>query len=173
MRKTILTMTFMVGSLVACEAPENGAPEAGPADGPVRAAEDGRRGMMDGNMGGMHLRMMGGEGDAPAAQAAPASAESCPDIDQALVDRGREVFNGSGGCTACHGADATGGTLAPDLTDDQWLNVDGSYSDVLAVIRDGVAQPTQYPAPMPPEGGATLSDAQLCATAAYVYSLSH
>ncbi len=128
---------------------------------------------MGGNMSDMHRPMMGGSGNAPETEAAAASAADCPDVDQALVDRGREVFNGAGGCTACHGSDATGTTLAPDLTDDPWLNVDGSYGAVAGVIRTGVSRPKEYPAPMPPKGGASLSDPQVCAVAAYVYSLSH
>ncbi|MGK7312310.1 MAG: c-type cytochrome [Candidatus Longimicrobiales bacterium M2_2A_002] len=124
-------------------------------------------------MGEMHRRMMGGEpGNAPEATARRASAADCPDIDQALVDRGRAVFNGSGGCTACHGRDATGTALAPDLSDAEWLNGDGSYGTLVGLVRSGVPQPRRYPAPMPPMGGAELAEEHVCAAAAYVYSLS-
>ena len=63
--------------------------------------------------------------------------------------------------------------MAPDLTDQQWINGDGSYDFIVNTITDGVPQPKQHPAPMPPKGGATLTDDQVKAVAAYEYSLSH
>ncbi|NIP82970.1 MAG: c-type cytochrome, partial [Gemmatimonadetes bacterium] len=89
------------------------------------------------------------------------------------VEQGREVFAGSGGCGACHGPDGSGSQLGPDLTDGQWLHVSEPTVEAIAeVIRAGVAQPAEHPAPMPPMGGASLSDEQLRAVAAYVASLS-
>ncbi len=102
-----------------------------------------------------------------------AKTAECPAVDQALVDRGRAVFSGAGNCFACHGASAKGTTLAPDLTDTTWINVDGSYAAIAGLVRTGVPKPKQHPAPMPPLGGATLNGAQVCAVSAYVYSLSH
>jgi mono/diheme cytochrome c family protein len=43
----------------------------------------------------------------------------------------------------------------------------------LKVITYGVPQPKQYRSPMPPMGGAQLSDTQASALAAYVWGLSH
>lgn len=130
---------------------------------------------MSGGMAERHARMMGGESaeDVPEAEAAAASAPGCPDVTQELVDAGQTVFAGAGTCFACHGADATGSQLAPNLTDAEWLNVDGSYAAIAELIRTGVSEPKQYPAPMPPMGGASLTSDQVCAVAAYVYSLSH
>ena len=108
----------------------------------------------------------------PAAAQAAATVD-CPPVDQALVSRGRTVFSGAGNCFACHGANAKGTPLAPDLTDAQWLNIDGSYAAIAGLVRTGVANPKQHSAPMPPMGGATLSAVQVCAVAAYVYSLGH
>jgi mono/diheme cytochrome c family protein len=45
-------------------------------------------------------------------------------------------------------------------------------TQMVAVIRTGVAQPREYPAPMPPMGGANLSEDQLQAVSAYVLSLN-
>lgn len=93
-------------------------------------------------------------------------------VTQEEFDQGQQLFAGPGGCQACHGPDGTGSQLAPDLTDDEWLNVPGPDIDVLAeLIRTGVAEPQQHPAPMPPMGGANLSDDQVRALAAYVASL--
>ncbi len=89
---------------------------------------------------------------------------------------GDSIFHGQvagGTCTACHGQDAKGTAVAPDLTDQQWLNGDGSYDFVVSTVTTGVPKPKQHPAPMPPKGGAQLTDDQVKAVAAYVYSLSH
>jgi len=40
-------------------------------------------------------------------------------------------------------------------------------------ITNGVPKPKEHPAPMPPKGGAALTDDQVKAVAAYEYSLSH
>ena len=100
-------------------------------------------------------------------------AAECPPIDKKLVAAGRALFVGPGNCQMCHGANAKGTPLAPDLTDATWLNVDGSYAAIAGLVRTGVAKPKKFPAPMPPMGGASLAPAQVCALAAYVYSLSH
>lgn len=81
---------------------------------------------------------------------------ACPEIDEALTERGRAVFTGRGNCSACHGPDATGGPLAPDLTDGDWLNMDtASYETVAALVREGVPSPVSHPAPMPPRAAPT------------------
>jgi mono/diheme cytochrome c family protein len=136
----------------------------------------GGRGMMSG--GGMMAGggMMGGRdtGAAPRPRAARAAAAAgCPAVDQTVVSQGRAVFVGNGNCQACHGANAKGTQLAPDLTDSQWLNIDGSYASIAQLVRTGVPHPKQHPAPMPPMGGVSLTSQQVCAVSAYVYSLGH
>jgi glucose/arabinose dehydrogenase/mono/diheme cytochrome c family protein len=87
---------------------------------------------------------------------------------------GDSVFHGLAGgatCVGCHGADAKGTPLAPDLTDDQWLWSDGSLAGIEATIAKGVPAPKQHTGVMPPMGGATLSKKQLHAVAAYVHAL--
>ena len=91
-----------------------------------------------------------------------------------LVALGDSIFHGraAGGiCFTCHGPDAKGTALAPDLTDATWINIDGSRAAIANIVRTGVLQPKQHPGPMPPFAGFT--DQQLQAVAAYVYSLSH
>jgi mono/diheme cytochrome c family protein len=107
-----------------------------------------------------------------AAAAQPSSGGPTPQ----QVALGDSIFHGQvagGTCTACHGQDAKGTAVAPDLTDSQWLNGDGSYQFIVHTVTTGVPHPKQHPAPMPPKGGATLTDDQVKAVAAYVYSLSH
>jgi len=121
-------------------------------------------------------RMMPASADtaaAPVATARVASAVECPPVSKELVDRGRKIFTGTGNCYACHGSDAHGTAVAPNLTDATWLNIDGSYAGIAGLVRSGVPQPKHFPTPMPPGGGAQLDQGQLCAVAAYVYSLAH
>jgi mono/diheme cytochrome c family protein len=104
---------------------------------------------------------------------ADSGAAECPAVDPKLVAAGRAIFMGAGNCQMCHGANAKGTPLAPDLTDATWLNIDGSYAAIAGLVRTGVPRPKKYPAPMPPMGGGSLAAAQVCAVAAYVYSLGH
>ena len=93
------------------------------------------------------------------------------------VAMGDKIFHGKmagGACFSCHGQDAKGTTLAPDLTDKQWLDATGGTQEsIVQTIKTGVAKPKKFPGAMPPMGGAKLSDDQVQAVAAYVYSLSH
>ncbi len=93
-----------------------------------------------------------------------------------LVALGDSIFHGQvggGTCTVCHGQDAKGTPVGPNLTDKEWLHSDGSLEGITKTIMNGVPQPKNAPAPMPPKGGAALNDDQVKAVAAYVYSLSH
>jgi glucose/arabinose dehydrogenase/mono/diheme cytochrome c family protein len=95
---------------------------------------------------------------------------------KAMVALGDRIFHGQvggGTCTGCHGANAKGTPLGPDLTDTQWLWGDGSYAAITKTITAGVPQPKQYRSPMPPMGGAQLSSDQVSAVAAYIWGLSH
>ena len=93
-----------------------------------------------------------------------------------MVALGYRIFHGEVGgaaCAGCHGANATGSGLGPDLTKGKWLWSDGSYAGITKVIQEGVPNPKEFRAPMPPMGGAELSDTQVKAVAAYVWALSH
>lgn len=93
--------------------------------------------------------------------------------DAKLVADGKKIFTGKGNCYACHGADAKGTPLAPNLTDTTWINIDGTLASIEGLIKTGVPKPKEHPAPMPPMGGASLKPEELQAVAAYVWSLSH
>ena len=85
---------------------------------------------------------------------------------------GKKIFEGKGVCYTCHGAEAKGTPLGPDLTDAEWLNTDGSLEGIKAIIKSGVPKPVKHPAPMPPMGGAKLSAEEIAVVATYVHSLS-
>lgn len=113
----------------------------------------------------------------PAETAAPAEFTVDPallpeGVTVEMVMEGRELFNGAGICYTCHTVQATGGPLAPDLTDDVWLNVDGEYLSIIEVIKTGVAQPVEHAGAMLPRAGMPLTDEQVEKLAAYSYMLS-
>ena len=93
-----------------------------------------------------------------------------------MVVLGDRIFHGEIGgapCTGCHGSDAAGSSLGPDLTTKHRLWSDGSYKGIAATITRGVPTPKNYRSPMPAMGGAQLSPEQVSALAAYVWGLSH
>ena len=123
----------------------------------------------------------GDSGDASEpAEPAPAAAEEAFAVDEsllpegvtvAMVEEGRDLFTGGGICFTCH-LDGAGGPLAPNLTDDTWLNVDGEYLSIVELVKTGVPQPVEHPGAMLPRAGMPLTDAQVEAVAAYAYMLS-
>jgi glucose/arabinose dehydrogenase/mono/diheme cytochrome c family protein len=93
-----------------------------------------------------------------------------------MVALGDRIYHGQVGgatCTGCHGPNAKGTPLGPDLTSGHWLWGDGGYAAIAKTITTGVQQPKQYRSPMPPMGGAQLSPDQVSALAAYIWGLSH
>jgi glucose/arabinose dehydrogenase/mono/diheme cytochrome c family protein len=93
-----------------------------------------------------------------------------------MVALGDRIYHGQVGgasCAGCHGSDGKGTPLGPDLTDTKYLWNDGSWTGIAKTITDGVPQPKEYRSPMPPMGGAQLTDDQVKALAAYVWSMSH
>ncbi len=94
-----------------------------------------------------------------------------PGVTQAMAEEGQQLYGTV--CTACHGAGGAGGPIAPALNDAEWLNISGSYNDIVNVIHSGVANPVQYPGAMPALGGGNFTDEQVRAIAAYIFALSH
>ena len=111
----------------------------------------------------------------PAAPESGVTAERPASITDAMVQEGAQIYAGAGICAACHGADATG-AVGPDLTDAEWLIGDGEFEQLVDQILEGVssAEATNpLGAIMPPKGGAAITDAQVRAVAAYVWTLRH
>lgn len=106
---------------------------------------------------------------------ARAAAQELPEgVTPDAVEEGRQLFHGPGACVTCHGEGGDGVSgLGPDLTDETWLHVDGSLASLQERIRAGVpAAISRVGVPMPPRGGVRLTDDELRAVAAYVWTLS-
>ena len=93
-------------------------------------------------------------------------------VTETMVTAGAATFAGAGTCFACHGANGAGTPLAPALNDATWLNIDGTYDQIVQVITAGVPTPVQAAVAMPPRGGSAITDEQVREVAAYVYSIS-
>lgn len=104
--------------------------------------------------------------ETPAAPALPTG------VSAAAIAAGDTVFHDNS-CIACHGPDAKGTAVGPDLTDATWLNGDGSLAAIHKIIEEGVDEPKQFRSPMPAMGGSQLSDDELKNLSAYVWSISH
>jgi mono/diheme cytochrome c family protein len=84
-----------------------------------------------------------------------------------MIDEGRQIFHGSGGCVTCHGDQLEGSSVAPTLHAHKWKDAgNGSYDDIKKVISDGVQGTAMVSHP----GG--ISDDQVAKVAAYVWAVS-
>jgi mono/diheme cytochrome c family protein len=110
---------------------------------------------------------------ASSASAQTADKSSAAPTDPAVIAHGDSVFHGAGNCYACHGSKAEG-VIGPNLTDAEWIHSKGTYQDIVNQVNHGVPkEESKSGVVMPPRGGATLTDDDVKAVAAYVYSLGH
>lgn len=99
--------------------------------------------------------------------------QQLPDgVTSEMITAGGELFKTDALCHACHGVDGKGiANLGSDLTDGEWVHVDGSYTAIVELINTGItAEESSTGIPMPPRAGANLSDDQVSAVAAFVWS---
>jgi cbb3-type cytochrome c oxidase subunit III len=110
---------------------------------------------------------------AAALGASPAVAQTPAAVTPAAITQGDSIFHSKGNCYACHGANAQG-AVGPNLTDAEWIHSDGSYDAIVKQITTGVPkEESKSGIAMPPKGGSTITDDEVKAVAAYVYSLGH
>jgi mono/diheme cytochrome c family protein len=117
----------------------------------------------------------------PGTTATPAAANRAPampaGVTPASIAEGKTLFEAqANNCSRCHGPDGKGGTRGPNIVDSVWVQIDGSYPEIVRIINEGVPQAKikgTYQFPMAPKGRATLTDAQVGAIAAYLWSSSH
>ena len=102
--------------------------------------------------------------------------EALPEgVTEAMVQEGQTIFMGAGLCAVCHGMDGSG-AVGPNLTDGEWLTGEGTYPELIDQITKGVSLAEVKNALgmiMPPKGGSAITDDQVKAVAAYVWTLTH
>ena len=92
-------------------------------------------------------------------------------VSREVGEQGRELYLRA--CVMCHGENGGGNALGPSLIDRQWLEGNGSFEEIIAVVRDGVPTPKEFPVPMPPRGDGSFTDEQVRAVAAYTSSIAN
>jgi len=95
-----------------------------------------------------------------------------------MVKLGDSIFN-TASCQRCHGKQGVGAPNGPALAEGKWIHISGSYDDIVKIITSGVPQqeikdPSRRFA-MRARGGVQplLTDDQVRAVAAYVFTISH
>lgn len=90
-----------------------------------------------------------------------------------MVAQGKQLYGGAGLCNVCHGPEGKGVQgLGANLTDSEWIQGDGSLEAIAKTIAMGVdASNSSTGTAMPPKGGSAITDEQVKAVAAYVYTL--
>jgi mono/diheme cytochrome c family protein len=102
----------------------------------------------------------------------PAAAQTSAPTPAAIA-QGDSIFHGKGNCYACHGTNAQG-AVGPNLTDAEWIHSDGSYDAIVKQVTSGVPkEESKSGIAMPAKGGSSITDDEVKAVAAYVYTLSH
>lgn len=113
------------------------------------------------------LPLVGAISTDPAPQTLPAG------VTAAMIATGKTVFDGAGACYTCHGPAGAGTGLAPSLSDAKWLHNDGSYEAIVKLVTAGVPAPKESMIPMLAKGGSQITEDQVKAVSAYVWSISH
>lgn len=93
----------------------------------------------------------------------------------AMIEAGEKLFS-EGICAQCHGQGGTSGRFGPDLTDQEWVQSDGSLDGIRMTLLWGVRKQDLSDAGRPfmlPDGGMELSSADRNALVAYVWSLAN
>jgi len=87
-----------------------------------------------------------------------------------MVDAGRGIFHGQGGCFACHGVQLQGSAVAPplDKKGKPWKDAkEGTYAAIFGVVTHGVPGTIMVPHPN------GISDALATEVAAYIWAVNH
>lgn len=119
--------------------------------------------------GGLELGILG----TPGVGLGIAGCSDAGRLDEGVIKEGETLFRSTALCFACHGPNGQGvpGT-GVDLTD-EWLHGDGSFKAIVRQTLNGLG-PTETKSGIMvlPKGGSVISDEQVRAVAAYVWSLS-
>ena len=79
-----------------------------------------------------------------------------------LLTEGKVIFVKN--CVSCHGPEAQGASIGPNLTDEYWIHK-GGIKDIFKTIKNGVQEKGMIP------WGQQLSNAQIAAAATFIKSL--
>jgi mono/diheme cytochrome c family protein len=96
------------------------------------------------------------------------------EVTDSAVAQGRELFHGSGGCSACHGIEGIGTDSGPPLALGVWLYGADTFDAIRSRVIHGIPRAySLHDVPMPMRGWSALSDEEIRQVAAYVWWISH
>ncbi len=118
----------------------------------------------------------GASGTGAAASPTPSAPARPAAVTAANIALGDSLFN-TGSCQRCHGQKGVGANNGPSLVAGPWLHSAGGFDEIVKTITEGVPRTafkdTNRRFAMNPRGGPmNLTDAQVQAVAAYVWSIS-
>lgn len=114
--------------------------------------------------------VVAGIGGAGPAEVPTLAAGAPAGVTQEMVAAGSDLFGTT--CTACHGSAGAGSAAGPALADSEWIHISGTFDEIVTIIQNGVPNPAQFPAAMPPMGGGNFTPEQVREIGAYVFALS-
>lgn len=97
-----------------------------------------------------------------------------PEMTLALVREGDALFRGKGGCTSCHGDEATGMPASGSSVSTGLHFIPSEWRAIDSLILVGIPEPiTRAPIAMPPRGAqSNLTPKETRVIAAYVWAIS-
>lgn len=97
-----------------------------------------------------------------------------PEVTDSAVAEGRRIFQGVGGCSACHGMEGGGTDSGAPLAQGVWMHGADTWRAIRSRVLHGIPRDeSTRGTTMPIRGMSELTDAQVDAVASYVWVLSH
>src|SRR3954470_13535843 len=84
----------------------------------------------------------GSSGVGSGSTATPAQPRLPANVTAAMIAQGDTIFN-TNSCQKCHRPHGIGGRLAPNLTDQAWVHIDGSYDAIVKLVTTGFTKAEQ------------------------------
>jgi cbb3-type cytochrome c oxidase subunit III len=97
-----------------------------------------------------------------------------PEVTDSAVAEGRRIFQGVGGCSACHGMEGGGTDSGAPLAQGVWMHGADTWRAIRSRVLHGIPKDeSTRGTTMPIRGMSELTDAQVDAVASYVWVISH
>ena len=97
-----------------------------------------------------------------------------PEVTDSAVAAGRRIFQGVGGCYACHGMEGGGTDSGAPLAQGVWMHGADTWRAIRSRVLHGIPRDeSTRGTTMPIRGMSELTDAQVDAVASYVWVISH
>ncbi|HSE68812.1 MAG TPA: cytochrome c, partial [Gemmatimonadales bacterium] len=97
-----------------------------------------------------------------------------PEVTDSSVAEGRRIFQGVGGCFACHGMEGGGTDSGAPLAQGVWMHGADTWRAIRLRVLHGIPRDeSTRGTTMPIRGVSELTDSQVDAVTSYVWVISH